>query len=390
MKLVSGIKKNVVVLGAVSFFTDISSEMLYPIVPVFLTSVLGAPMSILGLIEGIAESTASIVKAASGWFSDKMKRRRPFVIAGYTLSAFAKPVMFLAYSWPTVLVSRFFDRLGKGVRTSPRDALIADSSESAYRGKAFGFHRAMDGLGACIGPIIAIWCLSAFKDNIRVVFIIAFIPAAAALAILLLFLKDAAPSAAVAGETRAQAGAIVKGGLPGSFKVFLVISSIFAVGNSSDAFLIMRAKDVGMSMTAVIGAYVLYNISRTVTSTSAGSLSDRMPRKIVLATGYIVFAAVYFGFGFMKQGWTVWGLFAVYGLYMAMTDGVGKALVSDMVAPSRRGTALGLYHFVLGIFTFFASFVAGLLWTHVGPAAPFVYGAVMALVSGIAFIVLIK
>lgn len=381
-----GISKNVIVLGLASFFTDISSEMLYPIVPVFLTSVLGSPISILGLIEGIAESTASILKAVSGLFSDRIGRRRPFVLSGYVLSSLAKPLMFLAYSWPVVLVSRFFDRLGKGLRTSPRDAIIADSSETAFRGKAFGFHRALDGLGACIGPLIAIWCLTALKDDLRVVFLIAFIPAAIAILVLAYFLKEAKPAVRNDQQEKRDHISWDLRRYPRSFKACLIISAVFAAGNSSDAFLIMRSKDIGLSMAAVIGAYVLYNVSRTFLSTSAGSLSDRIPRNIVLAAGYIIFAVVYLGFGFIKPGIMPWILFAVYGFYMAMTDGVGKALVSDMVAVEQRGTALGLYHFVLGIFAFFASLIAGLLWTYAGAAAPFIYGSAMALVSGIAFI----
>ena len=207
----TGIKKNVIILSVVSFFTDVSSEMLYPIVPIFLTSVLGAPMSVLGLIEGAAESAASILKAFSGWLSDRISKRRPFVIWGYSLSSFAKPLLFFAYGWPLVLVSRFLDRVGKGLRTSARDAMIVDATDAAYRGKAFGFHRAMDTLGACIGPLIAILFLTVLKENIRLVFLIAFIPAVLAVLALIFFLKEVPPAHADNKNTSLNSG---RGGFP--------------------------------------------------------------------------------------------------------------------------------------------------------------------------------
>ncbi len=372
-----GIKKNVIVLGIASFFTDISSEMLYPVIPIFLTSVLGAPMSVVGLIEGIAESTASILKAFSGWLSDKIGKRRPFIVSGYTLSTFAKPLLYFAYSWPVVLLSRFLDRLGKGLRTSPRDAMIADSTDAAYRGKAFGLHRAMDTIGAVLGPLLAIYFLVVLKENLRIVFLVAFVPAAIAALTLVFFLKE---TPIFAGAKDALKKIDMKAFGP-DFKRFLLASSIFAIGNSSDAFLIVRSKQLGLSLTLVILAYVVYNISYAAFSTPAGMLSDRWPRKNVMIIGYLVFALVYIGFGLAASPWAVWILFFIYGFYIAMTDGVGKALVSDMVPKEHVATALGLYHFVLGIFAFFASLVAGLLWTKIGIAAPFIYGAICAVLS---------
>ena len=387
LKFFKGIRKNVVVLGVASFFADISSEMLYPIIPIFLTSVLGAPMSIVGLIEGIAESTASILKAVSGWMSDRIRRRQPFMVAGYSLSSFAKPILFFAYAWPIVLLSRFLDRVGKGLRTSARDAMIADSSETPYRGKAFGFHRAMDSLGACLGPLLAILFLVGMKENLRVVFLIAFIPAALAV-LTLFFLKEAPAPAPEAGGPAVQRIGI-KSFSP-NFKRFLFASSIFAIGNSSDAFIIVRAKGLGLSTTLVILAYVLYNISYSALSTPFGSLSDRMPRKNVMIIGYAVFALVYTAFGLIKGPAPVWVLFPIYGFYIAMTDGVGKALIADMVKKEHMATAMGLYHFTLGIFAFFASLIAGLLWTRVGVTAPFLYGAGMAVASAAALFFLVK
>jgi MFS family permease len=382
----TGIKKNVIVLSVVSFFTDISSEMLYPIVPIFLTSVLGAPMSVLGLIEGAAESAASILKAFSGWLSDRIAKRQPFVVWGYSLSSFAKPLLFFAYSWPLVLVSRLLDRVGKGLRTSARDAMIVDATDAPYIGKAFGFHRAMDTLGACIGPLIAILLLTILKENIRMVFLVAFIPAVLAVLTLIFFLKEV-PPVHVNNKNYPRFNLNV---FSPDFKAFLFASAIFAIGNSSDAFLIMRAKGLGLSVTMVILAYVLYNISYSALSAPFGSISDKIPRKNVMILGYAVFALVYVGFAMITHSAMIWPLFFVYGFYIAMTDGVGKALVSDMVPKEYVGTAMGLYHFVLGIFAFFASLIAGLLWTHIGAPAPFYYGAAMSAVSCLAFAFLIR
>ncbi|MDD5436569.1 MAG: MFS transporter, partial [Candidatus Omnitrophica bacterium] len=345
------------------------------------TSVLGASMSVLGLIEGMAESTASILKGLSGWFSDKMGKRRPFVVWGYSLSAFSKPLLFLAYSWPLVLVSRFLDRAGKGLRTSARDAMITDSTEPEYRGKAFGFHRSMDTVGACIGPLIALFFLMALKDNIRTVFLIAFIPAALAVLTLTFFLKDA-PLKRLNDKDGLRFDLRI---FSPNFKRFLLATAIFAIGNSSDAFLIMRARGLGLSVTMVVLAYVVYNISYAGLSMPFGALSDRMPRKYVMMMGYAVFAVVYVGFAAITGPGMVWPLFFIYGFYIAMTDGVGKALVSDMVPKEYMGTAMGLYHFILGIFAFFASLIAGLLWTHIGVTAPFYYGAIMSVISFVMF-----
>lgn len=385
-RIFKGIRKNVVVLSVASLFTDISSEMLYPIIPIFLTSVLGAPMSILGLIEGIAESVASILKAFSGWLSDISRKRSPFVVGGYFLSSLGKLLIFLAYSWPMVLVARLVDRIGKGVRTSPRDAMIADSCDAEYRGKAFGFHRAMDTVGACLGPLVALWLLVALKENMRIVFLIAFIPAIIAVVFLIFLLKEPPVKS---GGNHFSLKFNSKQFSPVFWK-FLFISAIFSIGNSSDAFLIMRAKGIGLTTVAVVLAYVVYNISYSALSLPAGMLSDRIPRKAVMIGGYLIFALVYLGFGMHANTKSVWLLFFIYGFYIAMTDGVSKAFVTDTVEEGVRGTAMGIYYCITGLAAFFASLVAGLLWTYIGAAAPFIYGSVMAALSCVAFIVLIK
>ncbi|MBI5124033.1 MAG: MFS transporter [Candidatus Omnitrophica bacterium] len=383
--LFRGLNKNIIVLSVTSFFTDISSEMLYPIIPIFLTSVIGVPMSILGLIEGIAESAASLLKALSGWYSDLFRKRQPFITIGYFLSALGKLFLFFAYTWPVVLVARFIDRFGKGVRTSPRDALLADSVAVEYRGKAFGFHRAFDTLGACLGPLFALWLLVALKGNLRTIFLIAFIPAILSVITLILFLKEKKPVHLAGAVTLNRPGLkkLFSPGLGVVFKRFILISSIFAIGNSSDAFLIMRAKNVGFSIPFVILAYVVYNVSYSALSFPFGILSDKIKRKWVIIGGFSIFALVYFGFARFANQSTVWILFFIYGFYMAMTDGVSKAFISDVVPQDSRATAIGIYYCVTGLLTLFASIIAGLLWSYVAVSAPFIYGAVLAALAAL-------
>ena len=371
-KLLQGLGRNVVILGFVSLFTDISSEMLYPVIPLFLTVVLNAPMSVIGLIEGLAESSASLLKMASGWWSDRVGRRQPFVVWGYSLSAISKPLLALAASWHLVLVSRLIDRVGKGIRTSPRDAMIAASCDPDARGKAFGLHRAMDTIGAFIGPLLAVLFLSVFEFSYRTIFVIAFIPAALGVASLA-FLNRETPRA-----VPAAAGPQGRGPLSGDLKRFVLIFGVFALGNSSDVFLLLKAKQVGLSANAVLMTYVFYNFIYAAAATPAGWLSDRLSRRTLMIGGLGVFAVVYTGFAFATSGLAIWALFALYGVYAAATEGVSKALVADLSTPENRGTAMGLLHAVQGILAFAASAVAGLLWTHISPAAPFLYGAACA------------
>jgi len=380
--ILKGITKNVFILGMVSLFTDISSEMIYPLIPIFLTAVLGAPMAIVGVIEGIAESTASILKVFSGWFSDKLGKRRPFIVSGYSCSAVAKPLLAAAFSWPVVLVARFIDRFGKGVRTSARDAMIADETNTQNRGKAFGFHRAMDTSGAVLGPLLALVLLTLLEENYRLIFLIALIPAVTAVVLLLLFVKERVKIAL----SPAEAPKFNLGQFDRRFKLFLLIILIFGLGNSSDVFLIMRAKNLGFSTMLVVVAYVLYNSVYALLSTPAGILSDRIGRRRVIMTGFFIFAAVYFGFAFVRTNIYVWGLFAIYGFYVAMTEGVSRAFVSDLVPTEKRGTALGIFHTTTGLVTFAASFIAGLLWTYVSVPAPFIYGGIMAALAAILFL----
>lgn len=385
MKNKFGISKNVFALGLVSFFNDIASEMIYPIVPIFLTSVLGAPVAVVGLIEGIAESTASILKVVSGWLSDKFQKRKPFLVAGYSFSAISKTILSLAFSWPFVLMARFIDRFGKGIRTSARDALIAESSENSARGRAFGFHRALDTLGAVIGPMIALVAIHFLDNNFRLIFFLAFIPAFIGILLLLFLVKEKKKEANSSSAFRFNWH-----NLDPSFKIFLLISFIFTLGNSSDTFLILRAQNLGLSLSLVVLAYILFNFTYAIFSIPAGIISDKIGPKKVLLTGFLLFSAVYLFFALIHSSFFLWLLFPVYGVYMALTEGVGKAYISNLVPQEKSGTAFGVYHTIIGLTTFFASLIAGLLWTYIGVSAPFIFGSIMALISALLFIVLEK
>jgi MFS family permease len=359
--------------------------MIYPIVPIFLTSVLGAPVAIVGLIEGIAESTASVLKVVSGWLSDKWQKRKPFVVAGYSFSAISKILLSLAFSWPFVLFARFVDRFGKGTRTSARDALIAESSENSVRGRSFGFHRALDTLGAVVGPLIALLAIHFLDNKFRLIFFLAFIPAFIGILLLLFFVKEKKKEA-----NSSLAFHFSWRELNPSFKIFLLISFIFALGNSSDAFLILRAQNLGLSLILVVLAYVLFNFTYAIFSMPAGIISDKIGPKKVLLTGFLLFSAVYLFFGLAPSSLFLWFLFPIYGIYMALTEGVGKAYISNLVPQEKTGTAFGVYQTTIGLCTFFASLIAGLLWTYIGVSVPFIFGSIMALISAFLFIVLGK
>lgn len=397
--IIKGIKKNVFVLGLVSFFTDISSEMLYPIIPIFLTTVLAVPMSIVGIIEGIAESTASIMKVVSGWLSDRAGKRKPFVIYGYSLSAIAKPLLAFASTWHFVLTARFLDRFGKGLRSSARDALIADSTEAQYRGRAYGFHRALDTMGAVIGPLVALLLLYYLDGNYRLMFLIAFVPALISIVLLFFFVSE---------RTGGKKDSIhfKLSDFSHEFKIFLLISMIFSIGNSSNAFLILRAKNIFENfggvpsiITATFGSigiiavvvltYVVYNITYSLASMPAGILSDKIGRRNVMVGGFLIFAIVYLGFALANAGYLVWLLFAVYGFYMAMTEGVSKAFVVDIVPQDKRGTAIGLYYTATGLLALVSSLIAGFLWDYIGASAPFLFGSAAALVAAVMMVVLL-
>ena len=381
---IRGISRNVFILGITSFLTDFSTEIIYPLVPLFLISVLHAPFFVVGLIEGIAESTASTLKVFSGWFSDRRRRRRPLTILGYGISAVAKPLLAAATVWPAVLALRFGDRLGKGIRNAPRDALIADSTLPESRGRVFGFHRAMDTAGAATGALVALVALGTLGERYRLIFLLSAIPAVLGVASLFLVHER------VHAHAHRQPPRLSLSQFDRRFKLFLAASAVFAIGNSSDAFLILRARNLGLTAFAAVFAYVIYNLIYGAFSMPAGSLSDRIGRRRIIATGFVVFSLVYLGFALAGSSSLVWPLFAVYGLYMAMTEGVGKAFAADMAPDHMRGTALGTYHTVTGLLTFFSSLTAGILWDAVSPSAPFFFGGACGIAAAAVLLAAIR
>lgn len=386
MKNVKKLPRNVWVMGFVSFFNDISSEMVYPIVPIFLKTVLGAPATVIGLIEGIAESTASILKLISGWLSDRLKKRKIFVAFGYGLSGISKILIGLATAWPFVLFARFIDRFGKGTRVAARDALILESVNAEDRGRAFGLHRSLDSLGAVFGPLLALLLIALYNNNYPKIFFIAFIPSFIGVVLLLIFVKEKKKETLPGTETKKLNLKFKWSELDKNFRYFLIVSFIFALGNSSDAFLILRAQNLGLTVTLTVATYVLYNLSYSLLSYPIGILSDKIGPKKILITGFILFILVYLGFGLTNSSYWIWILFPLYGIYMALTDGVSRAYIAQTTTPEKSGTAFGAYQMVIGICTLFASIIAGLLWKYISPGSTFIFGAVMAGIATIFFI----
>jgi MFS family permease len=384
--------RNVWAASLTSFFMDVSSEMVINILPLFLSNVLGVKTNIIGLIEGIAEATASLLKVFSGWLSDKLRARKWLAVAGYGLSTVAKPFFYFANSWGMVAGVRWADRVGKGVRTAPRDALVADSIDDRHRGLAFGFHRAADTGGALLGLLIAllvVWLTQSSSQELgrstfQVVVLISLIPAVLAVLALTIGAQD------VAVKEKRRAPRITFKGLGQPFLVFMIIVGIFDLGNSSDAFLVLRAQERGLNVLGVLGMLATFNLVYTLVSTPAGSLSDRVGRRRIIVGGWLVYALIYWGFALAGTGWHVWVLYALYGVYYGLAYGTTKAMVADIVAPELWGTAYGTYNAVLGILDFPASLFAGLLWDGLGrwkgfgPSAPFFFGGALALIAAVA------
>lgn len=373
----------VMMLGLVSFFNDLASEMIYPIVPIFLTTVLHTSIPIVGFIEGLVEALASITKYFFGAYSDYLRKRKIFVTVGYSFAAVSKLLIGLAFGWPMVLFARIIDRLGKGLRTAPRDSLLLENSTPENKGYIFGFHRAFDSLGAVFGPLLALVILYLLKDNIRQTFFIAFIPALIAI-LLLIFLVKEKKTEVKAGKS--QFVKISFKNMDSKLQLFLLISFIFAAGNSSDVFLLLQGQSLGLSATQVVFAYVLYNISQTIFATPAGVLADKLGAKKIFAGGLLVFSIVYFFFGLINSSVWLWLLFPVYGIYIAATDGVSKAYLSEFIKKKESGSYFGAYYTLTAIGTFLASLIGGLLWHYINPHATFLYGSFMAL---IAFLILL-
>lgn len=370
------IDRNIISLGLVSLFTDLSTEMIFPILPTFMADVLGISRFVIGIIEGVAEGTASILKVFSGYISDRLRKRKALVFAGYTLSAVTKPLLAFVYSWHGVLLLRFLDRMGKGIRTSPRDALIADYSIQKHRGRAFGFHRSLDNLGAVAGTLVAFILLSYISDHpYRKIFLISFIPGVVAILIILFYVKEKRP-VKTSEEIKLSGADFDK-----RFKYFLIGAGIFALSNLSYAFFLLRAENIGLKVKFLPLVYLVYNISYFLLSYPAGILSDRMGRKKVISMGYLTYSITALSFALAKSTYIVWILFAFYGLFRALVESVSRAFVSDLVPSHKRATAIGLYHTVVGIIAFPAGAVAGGIWDHYGPEAMFLFATVLSMVA---------
>jgi MFS family permease len=392
------IPRNVWALSGTSFFNDISSEMILNLLPLFLANVLGVGTAVIGLIEGVAESTASLLKVFFGNLSDRLGARKPLAVGGYALSALAKPVFFLASSWGVVAGARWADRVGKGVRTAPRDALIADSTPSSDRGLAFGLHRAADTGGAVLGLLIAIAVVAHMQGNnfelgretFRTLVLVSLVPALLAVLTAVLGVKEIRKRAA--GD-RPRIGFR---GLGRRFAIFLAIVALFDLGNFSDAFLVLRAQERGLGVGGVLWTLVGFNLVYALVSTPAGALSDRIGRKRLITVGWIAYAGIYLGFAVAGSGTQIVALYLCYGAYYGLTMGTAKAMVADLVPARLRGTAYGSYHALLGIIDLPASLIAGLLWQGIGPwqgfgpAAPFYFGAATALAAALLLMALLR
>jgi len=356
--------------------------MIYPLLPLFLSSVLGANASFIGAIEGLAESTAAILKLASGWWSDKVSKRKPLVVLGYGIATFVRPFVALAQSAGMVLAIRLADRIGKGIRSAPRDALLADSTDAESRGRAFGFHAAADNAGAVVGPLVAFALLRYFDLSLRDVFWLAAIPGVLAFIVLVVAVREVpAAAAAPGGEAAPDLSAPDK--LSKRFWAYLGVVLLFTLGNSTDAFLLLRANQLGVAVVLTPILWAFLNLIKTLFGTWAGGLSDRVGRKPLIVGGWLLYAAVYLGFSVATEPWHAWALFATYGLFYALTEGTEKALVADIVPRERRGAAYGWYNLAIGLGALPASLIFGAIWDRAGAEQAFVFGASLAMMAAL-------
>jgi MFS family permease len=393
-----GLHPNIFFLGLVSLLTDVSSEMIFTIMPLFVVNVLGAGAMVVGLIGGLSESFDAIIRIFSGRLSDRIKKRKLLAVVGYGFSTIVKPFMYFASTWGATLAVRFGDRIGKGIRSSPRDALVADSVDAGQRGKGFGIHRAMDTSGAVLGLAIAAVIIYALQGQglkldlktYHWLVLVGVIPAVLGVIVLLAFVHERK-------QTKIAAAAVSGAPLPKSdvkfdtkFKLFLLVMGIFTLGNSSDFFIILRAQDLGTSVLYITLMLVLFNVTYAIVSIPAGVLSDKIGRRRVIAVGWLIYAVVYLGFALSHSVWLIWVLFACYGVYYGVTEGAAKAFVADLVPAERRGTAYGYYQGVVGLMLLPASVLAGWLWDKVNPATPFYLGAGLAFIAMLGLMALVK
>lgn len=389
--------RNVFAISLVSLLNDASSEIIYPLLPVFLSLTLGASPAVVGLIEGAAESISSLLKLFAGYFSDKRGHRKGFVVFGYVLSSFARPLLAFAGNWHQVLAIRLSDRVGKGIRSAPRDAMIADTVRVHERGLAFGLHRAMDHTGAVAGPVLGYLLVLLFAvdrndptaSEFMKIFLAASIPALAAVLVAVFYVREVKHRPAEQTTVPSPVKLSLRG-FDGNFKRFLFIVALFTLSNSSDAFLLLRARMAGVSVMALPLLWATLHISKVVSSLFGGDLSDRLGRRRLIVSGWILYAAVYGGFAFVSNTISVWVLFIIYGIYFGFAEGAEKALVADLVPPEKRGTAYGLYNLAFGITVLPASLLMGALWDWRGPQTAFIVSALLGATAALLLLLLVK
>jgi MFS family permease len=390
--------RNIFALSLVSLLNDVSSEIIYPLLPLFLSITLGASPAIVGLIEGAAESVSSLLKLFAGYFSDRRGTRKAFVVLGYSLANFVRPLLAFATSWYQVLAIRVTDRVGKGIRSAPRDAMIADTVAVEERGLAFGFHRAMDHTGAVIGPLIGYLLVMLFAANRNLptagdftkIFLMASIPALAAVLVVVFFVRETQRKQTPSASEAIGPAHFSLRGFDGNFKRFLVLVALFTLSNSSDAFLLLRARDAGVSIVTIPLLWAALHVSKVLSSIFGGDLSDRLGRRRLIVSGWILYAAVYAGFAFVASAVSVWTLFLIYGIYFGLAEGAEKALVADLVRPEQRGTAYGLYNLAFGITVLPASLLMGGLWYWRGPATAFLVSAALGATAALLLLMLVE
>jgi Permeases of the major facilitator superfamily len=386
--------RNVFAISVVSLLNDASSEIIYPLLPILLTSTLGASPKAIGIIEGAAESTSSLLKLVAGYLSDRLRQRKILVVSGYAVAAIARPLLAFVTNWHQVLAIRLTDRIGKGVRSAPRDAMIADAVAIEQRGIAFGFHRAMDHAGAVIGPLLGYVLVLFFVSNQEApttneftwVFMLAGVPAFVAVIVAMIFMRESQLQA----PEKTSVPKLSLRGFDSNFKRFLLILALFTLSNSTDSFLILRARTVGVSVKGSLLLWAAHHFMKVLSSLWGGDLSDRLGRKRLIVSGWILYSAVYAGFAFVTNDISIWVLFLIYGIYFGLAEGAEKALVADLVRPEQRGTAYGLYNLAFGITVFPASLLMGMIWDWKGPTAAFLVCAVLGMTAALLLLFFVR
>ncbi|MDL1980808.1 MAG: MFS transporter [Deltaproteobacteria bacterium] len=377
----SGITRNIFIMGLVSLFTDLSSQMVFPLIPLFLTTVLGCGAYAVGIVEGAAETTASLLKVVSGYWSDKIGKRKPFVLFGYSMSTITKPLFALANIWTFVLFLRVIERIGKGIRTAPRDALIAESCDESVRGKAYGFHRAADGIGSTLGAVLALLLLPMW--GYRNIFLFAMVPGIISVFIIFFIQEKNAPAKQEKKEVSVK---LSLKELPVNLRFFIIVSSLFALGHFGYAFLLLRAKNIGLADNMAIFLYVIFYIVYSICAVPLGIVSDKVGRKPVLMGGYVLFGITSLGLLVTSSFYGILLFFIIYGIFYAMIDGTQRAFVVDLAPQHLKGTALGVFHTAIGLVALPGGYIAGLLWDKVSPEATFGYGLILAIISAVSLV----